>query len=305
MKKSNSNSIKEKIVVVTGSNSGIGYETAMKLAKEGNKVILACRNPESGENAVKNIGKKTVFMELDVSSIKSIDKFIENFQDRYPRLDILINNAGVMLHPPQKTEDGTEVTFAINYLGYFYLSLKLIPSLIKGINSKIVNVSSISSYHLNGIDWEYFDPQQKLSSLKKKIKIYEHTNLFRLMFSIELDKKLKEMDAPIKSIACHPGVAKSNLGRYSLLAKIAYTIGIGMASAKEGARPIIYAATDSNLKGGEFIGLDTKNQHKGFPKVVEPNPIANNSKTRSMLWKKTTAKCGIDLKNLKSLNLKY
>ena len=102
-----------------------------------------------------------------------------------------------MLHPDKKTEDGTEITFATNYLGYFFLSLKLIPKLICSPNSRIINVSSIASYRTEKINWDYFDPIKKISSLKEKREIYEHTNLFRLMFSIELQERLIKKNIPV------------------------------------------------------------------------------------------------------------
>ncbi|MEC7921623.1 MAG: hypothetical protein VYA06_05675, partial [Chloroflexota bacterium] len=204
------------------------------------------------------------------------------------------NNAGIMLHPPKKTEDGTEITFATNYLGYFYLSLKLIPNLVSSPDPKIINVSSISSYHVDKINWDYFNPIKKISSFREKREIYSHTNLFRLMFSIELQKRFNKKSVPIKSIACHPGVAKSQLGRYFFLAKLIYALPV-MASSREGVKSIIFSCINQNLNGGEFVGLDTKRQHRGNPTIVKPNPIVEIEDQRNKLWQMTSEKCGIDL----------
>ena len=286
--------LKNKIIIITGSSSGLGLESAKKFASLGNKVILACRNIEYGKKAERIVGENSLFIPLDVSSRESIDRFARKFGHRFSKLDILINNAGVMLHPPKKTEDGTEITFATNYLGYFFLSLKLIPKLICSPNSRIINVSSIASYRTEKINWDYFDPIKKISSLKEKREIYEHTNLFRLMFSIELQERLIKKNIPVKSIACHPGVAKSKLGRHFFLAKLIYALPV-MSSTREGVKSIIYSCINSNLSGGEFVGLNTKNQHKGDPIIVAPNPLAEIKKLRQKLWKMTVEKYGIDL----------
>jgi len=283
-----------KTIIITGSSSGLGFEAAKKFADLGNTVVLACRNAEFGRNAERKIGKNSLFIPLDVSSRESMDNFVMKFGQKFSNLDILVNNAGVMLHPPQKTKDGTEITFATNYLGYFYLSLKLISKLIGSVNPKIVSVSSISSYRVGKINWDYFDPSEKISSFKEKREIYEHTNLFRLMFSIELQKRLSERNIPIKSIACHPGVAKSKLGRYFFLAKLIYALPV-MSSSKEGVKSIIFSCINSRLNGGEFVGLNTKKQHKGDPIIVAPNPIVKIETQRNKLWQMTVEKYGIDL----------
>jgi len=286
--------LNNKTIIITGSSSGLGLEVAKKFAALGNTVVLACRNTKSGRKAEKKVGKNSIFIPLDVSSKKSMDNFTSEFNQRFSKLDILVNNAGVMFHPPKKTEDGTEITFATNYLGYFYLSLKLIPKLICSVDPKIVSVSSISSYRVDKINWNYFDPIKKISSFREKKEIYEHTNLFRLMFSLELQKRLSEKNIPVKSIACHPGVAKSKLGRHFFLAKLIYALPV-MSSSKEGAKSIIFSCVDPGLIGGEFVGLNTINQHKGDPIIVDPNPIVEIETQRNKLWQMTVKKSGIDL----------
>jgi len=283
-----------KTIIITGSSSGLGLEAAKRIASLNNTVIIASRNEKGGRKVEKEIGKNSYFMQLDVSNKESMDNFVKNFNKKFSKLDILINNAGVMLHPPKKTEDGTEITFATNYLGYFYLSLKLIPNLVSSSDPKIINVSSISSYHIDKINWDYFNPIKKISSFKEKREIYAHTNLFRLMFSIELQKRFNKKSVPIKSIACHPGVAKSQLGRYFFLAKLIYALPV-MASSREGVKSIIFSCINQNLNGGEFVGLDTKRQHRGDPTIVKPNPIVEIEDQRNKLWQMTSEKCGIDL----------
>ncbi len=284
----------KKTVIITGSNSGIGFELAKKLISENYFVILACRNRDKGLNAEKKLGLRSKFMEVDLSSYKSIDIFSDQLRHEKLNINYLVNNAGVMFHPNYFLENGINVTFFINYIGYYYLSLKLIDLLEKNNNSKIINISSISSYSVKNLDWNFFNPKNTNNNLRYKRELYSYTNLFRLMFSIELSNKLKMKGFKTKSIACHPGVVKSSLGRYVWISKIIYTLPI-LPPTIIGIKPIYESISNQSLKGGEFIGFDTKNQWKGNPKIVDPNPICNNDNLRDSLWGKTSELTGINL----------
>ena len=283
-----------KTVIITGSNSGIGFELAKKLISENYFVILACRNREKGLDAEKRLGIKSKFMEINLSSYKSIDVFSEQLRKEGLSINYLVNNAGVMFHPNYFLENGINVTFFINYIGYYYLSLKLIDLLEKNNNSKIINISSISSYGIKTLDWDFFNPINTSNNLKYKRELYSYTNLFRLMFSIELSNKLKQRGYKTKSIACHPGVVKSKLGRYVLISKIIYSLPI-LPPTVVGIKPLYESISNQNLKGGEFIGFDSKKQWKGNPKIVDPNPICNDEDLRNLLWGKTQELTGINL----------
>ena len=283
-----------KTIIITGSNSGIGFELARKLISEDYFVILACRNKVKGLDAEKKLGKKSKFMEIDLSSYKSIDIFSDRLRSQDLSINYLVNNAGVMFHPNYFLKNGINITFFVNYIGYYYLSLKLIDILEKNYDSKIINISSISSYSVKEIDWNFFNPKNTINNLKYKRELYSYTNLFRLMFSMELSNKLKQRGFKTKSIACHPGVVKSNLGRYVLISKIIYSLPI-LPPTKVGVKPIYESITNTNLRGGEFIGFDSKNQWKGNPKIVGPNPLCNDENLRKILWGKTKKLTGIDI----------
>ena len=288
------NKLKGKTAIITGANSGIGYELAKKLVSEGCDVILACRNEEKGLLAEKNLGGNSKFMDLDLSDYESIDDFSSNLISKKVEINYLINNAGIMFHPNTILKNGINITFFVNYIGYYLLSLKLIDLLEKNNNSKIINVSSISSYGLKNLDWKFFNPDIKDNSLRYKRELYSYTNLFRLMFSIELSKKLKKKNYKTISVACHPGVVKSNLGRYVFISKLIYKLPI-IPPTNAGVAPIYESLSNPDLTGGEFIGFDTKNQWKGNPKIVEPNPICNDDFLRNSLWEKTSELTGINL----------
>ena len=143
---------------------------------------MACRNKEKGLFAEKNLGENSKFMELDLSDYESIDNFSNNLIKRKAKINYLINNAGIMFHPNNILKNGMNITFFVNYIGYYFLSLKLIDLLEKNNNSKIINVSSISSYSVKNLDWTFFNPDIKDNSLGLKRELYSYTNLFRLMF---------------------------------------------------------------------------------------------------------------------------
>lgn len=283
-----------KTVIITGSNSGIGFELAKKLISENYFVILACRNRKKGLDAEKRLGIRSKFIEIDLSNYESIDAFSRQIRNERLSINYLVNNAGVMFHPNYFLKNGINVTFFINYIGYYYLSLKLIDLLEKNNNSKIINISSISSYSVKSLDWNFFNPNKTQSNLKYKRELYSYTNLFRLMFSIELSNKLKRRGFKTKSIACHPGVVKSSLGRYVWISKLIYSLPI-LPPTIIGIKPIYESITNQDLNGGEFIGFDTKNQWKGNPVIVEPNPICNDGELRNLLWEKTQELTGINL----------
>ena len=283
-----------KTVIITGSNSGIGFELAKKLISENYFVILACRNRKKGLDAEKRLGIRSKFIEIDLSNYESIDTFSRQIRNERLSINYLVNNAGVMFHPNYFLKNGINVTFFINYIGYYYLSLKLIDLLEKNNNSKIINISSISSYSVKSLDWNFFNPNKTQNNLKYKRELYSYTNLFRLMFSIELSNKLKRRGFKTKSIACHPGVVKSSLGRYVWISKLIYSLPI-LPPTIIGIKPIYESMTNQHLNGGEFIGFDTKNQWKGNPVIVDPNPICNDGELRNLLWEKTQELTGINL----------
>ena len=288
------NNLKGKTAIITGANSGIGYELAKKLISNGCKVILACRDKKKGLLVENELGGNAKLMELDLSNYESINIFTNKLINKKIKINYLINNAGIMFHPNTLLKNGMNITFFVNYIGYYYLSLKLIDLLEESRNSKIINVSSISSYGIKELNWKFFNPVDLDNSLSSRRELYAYTNLFRLMFSIELSKKLKKKKYNTISLACHPGVVKSSLGRHVFISRLIYKLPI-LPSTNVGVGPIYESIVNNELIGGEFIGFNTKNQWKGDPKIVDPNPLCNDDNLRNLLWGKTSQLTGINL----------
>ena len=294
IQKENIHNIENKVVVVTGSNCGIGFEAAKIFAIHGAKVVLACRDDERGKNAEGLIGNGSKYINLDLRSFKNINNFSKTIKSEFGSIDILLNNAGVMFPPFTKTDEGLELTFAVNYIGYFYLTLKLLD-LIKNVkNSRIVNVSSIAHYSAKEINFENLNSEQNYD----KASTYNLVNLLRVMFTMELEKKLREKEMETIAVACHPGVAKTNLTRHlpGFLKKgflLDIVFSTFFMSAYEGALPLVIAAAGTNVKGGDFVGIDSKRQMKGSPKITQPNDLVFDYNLRIKLWQKTQEITGL------------
>ena len=286
--------LRNKVVIVTGSNCGIGFEAAKIFAIHGAKVVLACRDDERGKNAEGLIGNGSKYINLDLRSFKNINNFSKTIKSEFGSIDILLNNAGVMFPPFTKTDEGLELTFAVNYIGYFYLTLKLLD-LIKNVkNSRIVNVSSIAHYSAKEINFENLNSEQNYD----KASTYNLVNLLRVMFTMELEKKLREKEMETIAVACHPGVAKTNLTRHlpGFLKKgflLDIVFSTFFMSAYEGALPLVIAAAGTNVKGGDFVGIDSKRQMKGSPKITQPNDLVFDDNLRIKLWQKTQEITGL------------
>jgi len=280
-----------KVVVVTGANSGIGFEAAKTLAGKGAEVVLACRSKEKADDARIRIEEEVDdpdlrIIELDLGDLNSITKFAGRFKEKYRQLDILINNAGVMMIPFQRTSFGFEYQFGVNHLGHFALTSKLIDLIKKTENSRVICVSS--ALHKGAeLNWSQMN---KEDSYDKKT-AYSDSKLANLLFAKSLDEKFKEKNIDAKAVAVHPGYADTNLqvrsakttgGRLKLMAMKTANKVLAQ-SAEDGAMPTLYACT-SNLKGGEFIGPSGLMEMRGTPKKVEPDERANNKKLQQKLW---------------------
>jgi len=273
--KDNIPNLSGKTVIVTGANSGIGYETALALAEKEALVILAVRNVEKGKAAIARIkavyaDAKVNVMSLDLSDLASIWSFAESFLQQYSFLSLLINNAGIMIPPLRRTKDGFESQFGTNHLGHFALTGLLLESLMTTPESRVITVSSLAAYKgkiaFNNLDG---------SKGYKAMEFYRQSKLANLLFTMELQNKFTANQINTISIACHPGVTHTNLASrdsgkqlnkfFQLLSKLI------TQPANMGALPTIYAATEPTLKGGEYIGPDGKNEWKGYPKILEHN----------------------------------
>lgn len=284
--------LNNKIAIVTGANTGLGFECTHHLSRKGAMVIMGCRNLEKGEKAKQLILKedskaKLDLMKLDLASLNSIKEFSTSVQKKYDHIDILINNAGVMYPPFSKTEDGFELQFGTNYLGHFALAGLLLPSIAKVKDSRIVTMSSIA--HREGkMDFDDINFEQRKYN---KYKAYFQSKLACLLFALELNDRLKKNGYSTISLGAHPGHSRTKLYRHSLFIRflILYLSRFTTMSAESGSRPALYAATSPEAKGGSFYGPNGKRQTKGVTKEIdltkEPNAEWFTKENQTRLWK--------------------
>ena len=273
----------EKIALVTGANAGLGFETSKHFAKLGYRVVMACRGLEKGMQAKKAILLKHPnavidVLQLDLSKQKSVSAFADLVKANYQGLDLLINNAGIMMTPYKETEDGFENQFATNYLGHFALTGYLLPLLKNSPESRVVSLSSLAH---RWSDVRFNDPNFKNRYDKKDA--YGQSKFACLVFAYELERRLKISGYPTVSVAAHPGISNTNLFSSSPIFMKLLSPIMGQ-SAENGAKPILYAALNKNLKGGEYIGPDGFNEWRGNAKIVDSNSSSKNEQNAKRLW---------------------
>jgi NAD(P)-dependent dehydrogenase (short-subunit alcohol dehydrogenase family) len=273
-----------RVALVTGANSGIGYETALGLAKKDAIVVLACRDMRKAEAAKKKIlgayARANVKpMKVDMASLTQVKQFAEHFRSHFDRLDLLINNAGIMMSPYQVTEDGFENQLATNYIGHFALSGLLLPALTSTSGSRVVTLSSLS-YKWAQIDFGDLHAQKRYS----RRKAYGQSKRACLMFAYELQRRLSAAGYGTLSVAAHPGLAKTNLDQY-FPALIRPLGSLFLQPAGKGALPVLYAALEKDVNGGEFIGPDGVGQMRGYPTKVDADEYAKDGDIARRLWK--------------------
>lgn len=277
-----------KRVIVTGGASGIGYAASKELASHGADLIIAVRNTVKGEKAAERIraqhpAARVTVMHIDLGDLASVRQFASEFAGRYDRLDLLINNAGVMVPPYSKTKDGFELQFGTNHLGHFALTAHLLPLLMATSFSRIVTVSSIAARRAK-IRFDNLDGSKGYSPMP----YYRQSKLSNLLFAIELQKRLERAGASAISVACHPGISVTNLlsrGSGKETGELMkWIMGIVAQPAGWGALPTLYAATDPDLRGGEFIGPDGPGNTKGYPVLTNDAAKLFDQALASRLW---------------------
>ncbi|MEI3650846.1 MAG: SDR family NAD(P)-dependent oxidoreductase [Dolichospermum lemmermannii FEM_B0920] len=275
---------KGRIVIVTGSSSGIGYETARVLANKQASVIIAVRNLDKGNKALAKIVQQNKdtdvqVMELDLANLASVKNFTENFQKNYSRLDLLINNAGVMIPPYAKTTDGFELQFGTNHLGHFALTGQLLELLISTKGSRIVNVSS-GAHNFGKIDFDDLNWEKRNYA---QWTAYGDSKLANLYFTYELDRKLKEQGINTLVTASHPGWTATELQR-TAGDVMKYLNGIFAQDITMGALPTLRAAVEEGLKGAEYFGPNGLMEIGGYPVKVESNELSKDRAIAQKLW---------------------
>jgi len=270
--------------IVTGANTGIGFATASVLAERGATVVLACRNGEKATDAVARIKTKLPHadvqkLSLDLSSLASVRAAAEEARSRYPRVDLLINNAGVMMPPYSQTADGFELQFGTNHLGHFAFTGLLLDRLLSTADSRIVTVSS-GGHRMGRIRFDDLQSQRRY----RRLSSYGQSKLANLLFSYQLQRRLTVTGAHTIAVAAHPGGADTELQRSSprwirVLAPL-----FPHQSAEQGALPILRAAVDRAVKGGEYYGPDGRREFTGYPVRVESSDRSHDTETQTHLW---------------------
>lgn len=281
-----------KVAIVTGANSGIGYETALALAQKGATVVVASRDTAKGQVAVKQIEAtnpkgSVLFLPLDLANLASVRSFAAQFSQQFNQLDLLINNAGVMAIPYRTTADGFEMQFGTNHLGHFALTGLLLPVILKTPKSRVVTVSSglHRSGHIN------FD-DLNLKDNYNEGKAYSQSKLANLLFTYELQRKLKAHGSDAIAVAAHPGYAATNLQAVgprmsgSVLRERMMQImnGILAQTAAMGALPTLFAAVSPTLHGSEYIGPNGFVELRGYPVVVKSSAESYDVNVAQRLW---------------------
>lgn len=288
-----------RLVVITGANSGIGYQAARYLSRVGAAVIMACRSAEKGESARAKIvsehpSAKVEVRVLDVADLDSVRRFSEQFLNEHNRLDLLINNAGVMAIPERRTTpQGFEMQFGTNHLGHFALTGLLLPALLQQPNSRIVTVASIA--HKGGkLKFDDLNAERSYDARRA----YQQSKLANLVFGLELDRRLREHSAKTMSVIAHPGVAVTNIVSNGMGSGIrARLVGLVFPfigqSDDRGSWPVLYAATSPEVHGGGYYGPNGIAEIKGIPVEVKPKPHALDPVAGKRLWEASEALTGV------------
>ena len=289
--------------LVTGANSGIGKQAALALAGAGATVLLGCRDPRRAAVAMSDILDEHPDAEieplpLDLGDLEIVAEAADHVLGRVRPLDLLVNNAGVMAPPHMKTEQGFELQLGTNHLGHFALTGRLMPKLLESDSARVVNVSSMA--HRQGkMDFDDLNWERSYS----RWPAYGRSKLANLLFTFELDRRLRARGANALSVACHPGYAATNLqtsgpgeGIFGIVLKPLGMIGnLLLAQSDEmGALPTLYAATAADVEGGDFIGPDGIGGARGHPAKVGCSAEARNAEDARRLWEASVEMTGVD-----------
>lgn len=278
-----------KTILITGANSGLGFEASRVLSSMGAHVIMTARNLKSGHEAISLIKKENAdakldLMQLDLSDFASIHQFSEVFHQKYKQLDVLINNAGVMFPAKRElTKQKFEIQFGTNHLGHFLLTGLLLNLLKSTPNSRIVIQSSGQHKAKMGKPDIYFNDLNFDQGYNKYV-AYTQSKLANLLFAYELDRRLKAHKIDIMVVAAHPGYTKTNLVRYSGFFVQAIITNILAQSVEMGTLPILRAATDTNVTGSEYFGPTKMNEMRGYPELVKSSDKSYDKELAEKLW---------------------
>lgn len=275
-----------KTVIVTGANAGIGFETALAFFEKGAHVVMACRDLKKAEEAIANIQQQgragsLEAAALDLADLVSVKQFAEQFIKTHQNLHILVNNAGVMIPPASKTNDGFELQFGVNFIGHFALTGRLYPLLQATPGARVVTVSSMA-YVRGTIDFDNLRSERDYDAMRE----YSQSKLADIMLALELHRRIKAKQGGVLSIAAQPGANKTELSRY--MSESDYSAAVAHIGALmdpwQGALPSLYAATADDVKGGDFYSPDADGGYRGYPARLELLPHALDENVANKLW---------------------
>ncbi|MEW6269141.1 MAG: oxidoreductase [Thermodesulfobacteriota bacterium] len=281
-----------KAAIVTGGNSGIGFEAVRALARKRAHVILACRDMSKARDAVTQIralqpSASLEPMQLDLASLESVHRFARDFDAKGTPLDLLINNAGVMAIPYRKTAEGFEMQLGTNHLGHFALTGLLLDRVLAAPAARVVNVSS-TAHKAGRMRFDDLQGERRYA----KWPAYAQSKLANLLFTYELQRRLERVGARAISVACHPGYAATNLQaagpRMSGSRLMERVMDLGnrlfSQSAAMGALPTLFAATHPDVQGGDYIGPDGFMENKGHPRKTTSSTRSHDREAAQRLW---------------------
>lgn len=275
-----------KTVLVTGANTGIGFETALAFYQKGAHVVLACRSEDNARQAAARILEQvgTGSLELDVldlASLEAVKTFAIRFIQTHPTLDILVNNAGVMVPPASKTAEGFELQFGVNHLGHFALTGHLFSLLKATRGSRVVTVSSMA-YVRGGIDFGNLRSEKNYDAMRE----YAQSKLANILFSLELQRRIDAAGDHVLSVAAQPGANKTDLSRH--MGAEDYSAALqrvgDLMEPWQGALPSLYAATMADVRGSELYSPDKDGGYRGYPARLAILPHAQDEALAKKLW---------------------
>jgi NAD(P)-dependent dehydrogenase (short-subunit alcohol dehydrogenase family) len=281
--------------IVTGANTGLGFQTVTALAAHGAHVVLAVRNLEKGKDAVQKIaaaspGAAVTLQELDLTSLSSVRAAADELRSKHDGIDLLINNAGVMFTPKSITKDGFELQFGTNHLGHFALTGLLLDRLLPTQGSRVVTVSSVghrirAAIHFDDLQWE---------RSYSRVGAYGQSKLANLLFTYELQRRLAPRGTTIAA-AAHPGGSNTELMRNMPAPLRVATAAMAplFQGADIGALPTLRAATDPDVHGGQYFGPDGFGQMRGYPKVVSSSDQSHDESLQRRLWEVSEKLTGV------------
>jgi len=280
-------------IVVTGANSGLGYEATKVFAEKNAEVVMACRDADRAGDAAERISREVPgasldVLELDLADLDSVRAFAETFAEEYDDLHVLCNNAGVMAIPRRETANGFETQFGVNHLGHFALTGLLLDTLAETEGETRVVTQSSRAHESGEIDFDDLQHERSYG----KWEAYGQSKLANLLFAYELDRRLSAIDHDVKSVACHPGYAATELqgrgpemeGSVARKWLMEGANRLVAQSAAMGALPMLYAATASTIEGGEYIGPDGLAGARGYPTKAQSNSRSRERDAAEHLW---------------------